>query len=102
MKVHFFTADTPKAQEGEHALIKRYGNTPLEKADLVVALGGDGLMLRALHDSLSHKQPVFGMNRGSVGFLLNEYSEDGLMERLAKAQTFKINPLRMRTKRAAG
>jgi NAD+ kinase len=98
MKVHFTTADTPKAQEGEHALIERYGNTDVEKADVVVALGGDGLMLRALHDSIVHKKPVFGMNRGSVGFLLNEYREDGLMERLARATPVKINPLRMRAR----
>jgi NAD+ kinase len=102
MKVHFYTAETPQAQKGEHALIKRYGNTPLKKADIVVALGGDGLMLRALHDSVKHKKPVFGMNRGSVGFLLNEYREGNLMERLAKAQAVKINPLRMRVKTAKG
>jgi len=98
MKVHFYTADTPQAQEGEHSLIKRYGNTKLDEADIVVALGGDGLMLRALHDSIAHKKPVFGMNRGSVGFLLNEYREEGLMERLQKAQPVRINPLRMQAK----
>jgi NAD+ kinase len=102
MKIHFYAGDTSRAQEGEHALIKRYGNTPLEKADLVVALGGDGLMLRALHDSFDHKKPVFGMNRGSVGFLLNEYREDGLLERLQKAQTVRISPLRMRAKAKNG
>ena len=103
MKVHFYTADTPKAQEGEHSLIKRYGgNTPLNKADIVVALGGDGLMLRALHDSVTHKKPVFGMNRGSVGFLLNEYHEENLLERLARAQAVKINPLRMRATTTGG
>ena len=96
MKIHFYTADTPQAQEGENSLIKRYGNTSLDKADIVVALGGDGLMLRALHDSIEHKKPVFGMNRGSVGFLLNEYREENLLERLQKAQPVRINPLRMR------
>ncbi len=102
MKVHFYTADTPKAKAGQHSLVKRYGNTPLNKADIVVAVGGDGLMLRALHDSIKHKKPVFGMNRGSVGFLLNEYREDKLMERLKKAQAVKINPLRMHAKTAKG
>ena len=102
MKIHFYAGDTPRAQEGENSLVKRYGNTPLDKADIVVALGGDGLMLRALHDSFEHKKPVFGMNRGSVGFLLNEYREDGLMERLQKAQTVRINPLRMRAKARNG
>jgi NAD+ kinase len=102
VKIHFITADTPQAQEGEHSLVKRYTNTPLDKADVVVALGGDGLMLRALHDSVAHKKPVFGMNRGSVGFLMNEYREENLVERLQKAQTVTINPLRMRAKTAAG
>ncbi len=100
MKIHFYTADTPRAQQGQRSLIKRYGDTPLKKADIVVAIGGDGLMLRALHDSVKHKKPVFGMNRGSVGFLLNEYREEGLMERLKKAQAVRINPLRMRAKTA--
>ena len=103
MKIHFYTADTPRAQEGEHSLVERYGGgTSLDKADIVVALGGDGLMLRALHDSITHKKPVFGMNRGSVGFLLNEYREEGLLERLQKAQTVRINPLRMRAKTMDG
>jgi NAD+ kinase len=62
---------------------------------VVVALGGDGSMLRALHDSVKHKKPVFGMNRGSIGFLLNEYRDEGLLERLNKAQRVTMHPLRM-------
>jgi NAD+ kinase len=103
MKIHFYTADTPRAQEGEHSLVERYGGgTSLDDADIVVALGGDGLMLRALHDSITHKKPVFGMNRGSVGFLLNEYREENLIERLQKAQTVRISPLRMQAKTVGG
>ncbi|MBU6475102.1 MAG: NAD kinase [Alphaproteobacteria bacterium] len=102
MKVHFYPADTPKATAGRDALLARLADTPLEEADVVVACGGDGLMLRALHDSIRHRKPVFGMNRGSVGFLLNEYREEKLMERLARAQTVKINPLHMRAKSADG
>jgi NAD+ kinase len=70
MKAHFFAAETDQAQEAYKTLVRLYGDTPLEKADVVVALGGDGSMLRALHDSITHSKPVFGMNRGSVGFLL--------------------------------
>lgn len=102
MKAHLHTADTPQAQQAKAALVKLYGDTPLEKADVVVALGGDGSMLRALHDSVKHKKPVFGMNRGSVGFLLNEFREEGLMERLKKAHTVKINPLRMKVNTMSG
>ncbi len=102
MKAHFFAADTPQAQDALKTLTGLYGATPLDRADIVVALGGDGSMLRALHDSVRHKKPVFGMNRGSVGFLLNTYREDGLLQRLQGAQTVKINPLRMRVKTMAG
>lgn len=95
MKPYFFAAETTQAQQAKQALEDRYGATVLDKADVVVALGGDGSMLRALHDSMQHHKPVFGMNRGSVGFLLNTFHEDGLMERLQKAQTVHLNPLRM-------
>ena len=95
MKMHFYAADTPQAHEAKNILIRIYGDTSLNEADAVVALGGDGSMLHALHDSVKHGKPVFGMNRGSVGFLLNEYCEEGLSERLQKAHTVKINPLRM-------
>ncbi len=95
-KIHFFAADTKTAQTARAELVKLYGDVARDDADVVVALGGDGSMLRALHDSLQHKKPVFGMNRGSVGFLLNEYYTDNLPARLARAQTFTLNPLLMR------
>lgn len=66
-----------------------------EAADLVVALGGDGFMLRTLHQFMDRGVPIFGMNRGTVGFLMNEYREDGLLERLALAEPIRLAPLRM-------
>lgn len=102
MKHHFFTAETEMAQVAQKMLTARYGDHSLDGADVVVALGGDGSMLRALHDSLTHQKPVFGMNRGSVGFLLNNYSEEGLVARLENAQTVTLNPLRMRVKTITG
>ncbi|MCK4946315.1 MAG: NAD kinase [Alphaproteobacteria bacterium] len=102
MKIHFYAADTPQASEAKNVLIRLYGDTPLDMADAVVALGGDGAMLHALHDSVKHGKPVFGMNRGSLGFLLNEYREEGLLERLQKVISVKINPLRMKVKTMAG
>ncbi|MFH1158829.1 MAG: NAD kinase [Pseudomonadota bacterium] len=102
MRMHFYAADTPQAREAKNSLTRLYGDTPLDGADAVVALGGDGSMLRALHDSVKHGKPVFGMNRGSVGFLLNEYREEGLPERLRKAHAVRINPLRMKVKTTAG
>ena len=67
----------------------------VEQADAIVALGGDGLMLQTMHRHLNSRVPIYGMNRGSVGFLLNDYRENGLKERLAKAEVTIIHPLRM-------
>lgn len=102
MKPHFYAADTTQAREARDRLSALYGNVPLEEADVVVALGGDGSMLRALHDSIRHKKPVFGMNRGSIGFLLNPYHTEDLPGRLARAQTVRLNPLRMKAVTMSG
>ena len=70
-----------------------YGHVPIEEAEIIVALGGDGLMLDALHLSIKTGARVYGMNFGSVGFLMNEFREDGLTERLARAERARIHPL---------
>ena len=95
MKIHFYAADTNGAQAAVAELTALYGDYPTADADVCVALGGDGSMLRALHDSIQHGKPVFGMNRGSVGFLLNEYRSENLVQRLQNAQTVTLKPLRM-------
>lgn len=95
MKIHFYAADTKGAQAAYSELSAVYGDHAMVDADVCVALGGDGSMLRALHESMQHGKPVFGMNRGSVGFLLNEYRAEGLAERLEKAQSVTLKPLRM-------
>ncbi len=97
MKIAYFTADTKHAQKAYNALTDRYGETPIDEADVLVALGGDGSLLHALHKTLKRDIPVFGMNRGSVGFLLNEYHEDNLIKRIEDAQTYELNPLEMQT-----
>ncbi len=102
MKIHFFLSDTKKSCDAKEELIKVYGDYSLEEADFVVALGGDGYMLRALHESIEHGKPVFGMNVGSIGFLLNDYKVDGLYERLENANIEKINPLCMEVTTASG
>ncbi len=96
MKFHFFAAETDKAQDALKELSARYGDAPAGKADVIVALGGDGSMLRALHLGVQHGKPVFGMNRGSIGFLLNDYAAGGLDGRVQAAQRVIVNPLRMR------
>jgi NAD+ kinase len=95
MKPYFYAAETTHARQAKQELVALYGDTPLESADVVVSLGGDGSLLRAMHDSIRHGKPVFGMNRGSVGFLLNEYRRDDLIARLKKAHCEKLSPLRM-------
>ena len=91
----FLGSDAPIAQEAVKRLRHRYGHVPAEQADVIVALGGDGFMLQTLHSHMNLTAPVYGMNRGSVGFLMNDYEEDKLVECLAAAKSVRINPLRM-------
>ncbi|MDP4593943.1 MAG: NAD kinase, partial [Beijerinckiaceae bacterium] len=76
--------------------VRRYGNVDCENADIVVALGGDGLMLQTMHRFMGKRKPIFGMNRGSVGFLMNEFQANNLPGRLAAAEASTIHPLIMR------
>ncbi len=86
---------TPLATEARERLVARYGDCPLETAAVVVALGGDGFMLETIHRVLPLDVPVYGMNCGSVGFLMNTFSEDDLPARLSRAQEAVLYPLRM-------
>lgn len=94
-KIAFLASDMPVAQTARAALIGRYGNVAPQEADVIVALGGDGFMLRTLHSSHGLRAPVYGMNRGTIGFLMNAYSETDLIERLDAAEEEVINPLVM-------
>ena len=95
-KLHFAASRGTLAEASRAGLVARYGDVPIEEADVIVALGGDGFMLQTLHASQHLPAPVYGMNRGTVGFLMNEYSEDELIERVEAAELAVINPLRMR------
>jgi NAD+ kinase len=101
-KIAFRASTSEVAQAAHKALVERYGNTPVEDADVIVVLGGDGFMLETLNATILLDTPVYGMNRGTIGFLMNDYSEDGLPERLAAAEEAKINPLHMRAGTAEG
>ncbi|MEO1701927.1 MAG: NAD kinase [Pseudomonadota bacterium] len=92
----FLSSDAENAQQSATALATRYGNHPPEDADIIVALGGDGFMLQTIQQFMNTRKPIYGMNRGTVGFLMNDYIEDGLYERIAAAQTELIRPLKMR------
>jgi len=93
--IAFVASDNAEARAALERLAAVYGDVPADSADIVVALGGDGLMLQTLHRFMRTRTPIYGMNRGSLGFLMNEYREDGLKERLARATTTTTHPLAM-------
>jgi NAD+ kinase len=101
-RIAFVASPMPEAEEARARLTKRYGDTAPEQADVIVALGGDGLMLQTLHRFMTSGKPIYGMHRGTVGFLMNEFREEGLPERLADAGTTLIHPLLMTAVDSAG
>jgi NAD+ kinase len=94
-KIAFVASTHEEAEAARRELAARYGDVAPAQADVVVALGGDGMMLQTLHELRDSAKPIYGMNRGSVGFLMNEYGVDGLKERLAGAERVVIHPLVM-------
>jgi NAD+ kinase len=100
--IAFLASPAPVAQEALEALTALHGQCPPYAADVIVALGGDGFMLQTLHETMGLGLPVYGMNRGTVGFLMNEYSDEGLPDRLAAAEEAVINPLAMRAVSSTG
>jgi NAD+ kinase len=101
-RIAFVAGPTPDARAALVRLRARYASVPLARADVVVALGGDGLMLRTMHRLMQKGTPIFGMNRGTVGFLLNAYRESGLLQRLRNAHEVTLNPLIMRATNVRG
>jgi NAD+ kinase len=101
-RIAFCASDKPEAERARDRLVARYGSVPDTEAEVIVALGGDGFMLETLHANMERRTPVFGMNRGSVGFLMNDYDEDGLLERLASAGRAVSHPLQMEARDIAG
>ncbi|PZO00981.1 MAG: NAD kinase [Hyphomicrobiales bacterium] len=94
--ISFVASDTPEAQAALTKLTERYGNADPATANVIVALGGDGLMLQTLHRFIGTGTPIYGMNRGSVGFLMNEFRERGLRKKLSEAQRSVVHPLSMK------
>jgi NAD+ kinase len=94
-RVAFVASEAEAAQQALDELRRRYGVVEPPAADIVVPLGGDGFMLETLHRFIGSRKPIFGMHRGSVGFLMNPYRLDGLYERLAAAQPVELHPLEM-------
>jgi NAD+ kinase len=103
-KMALVASTTEAAQAAETMLRKRYGFIAADDAELIVALGGDGFLLQTLHEMLGRGRicPVFGMNRGTVGFLMNEWRLDGLVERVGRAKPFTVAPIEMRATCVSG
>ena len=93
--ISFLAAPTPEAENAKASLVRQYGDTAPKDADVIVALGGDGMMLHTIHDTLDLDVPIYGMNRGSVGFMMNAFDEDDLKARLNRAQLIELHPLKM-------
>ena len=100
----FYAASSASAQNAKRRLVGRCGEYPLAEAELIIALGGDGAMLSAIHEIMKAglKTPIYGMNRGSIGFLMNEYNANGLAERLSKAVRTRLTPLMMKARTVGG
>ena len=94
-KLRFEAANTDEAKAASEKLISLYGQHEAKEADVIVALGGDGFMLHTLHENMNSGTPIYGMHRGTVGFLMNEYSPENLLERLHTAEITVIHPLKM-------
>ena len=101
-KIAFVASRSPDAEEALGVLAERYQSVAPEDADVIVALGGDGFMLEAIHRNMAHGLPIYGMNRGTVGFLLNSFNDDDLQERLDSAHEEKLRPLHMRVTTDSG
>jgi NAD+ kinase len=101
-RIHFRASQVESAGEAVALMQKRYGQHDLGDAEVIVALGGDGFMLRTLHRVIQTDLPVFGMKIGNIGFLMNRYSEIDLIQRLAAAQEVSLNPLRMEVQTESG
>ena len=102
LHLNFVASQTPEAQTTKRALVTRYGQSPVAAADAVIAIGGDGFMLQTLHRHMKRQLPIFGLNRGTIGFLMNVYSDDELIERIRAAEKVTLHPLRMIATRARG
>jgi NAD+ kinase len=102
MKLAFTASARPEAQDAMRRLRHLHGEAGEAEAEIIVALGGDGLMLETLKRRLKDKKPVYGMNRGTIGFLMNDYHEDDLVERISKAERVRIRALAARCETANG
>ncbi|MDB5559774.1 MAG: kinase [Enterovirga sp.] len=102
ISIAFMASAAPEAQAACEDLSRRYPHVSPEEAEIIVAIGGDGMMLQTLHRSMGRTKPVYGMNKGSVGFLMNEFRPDDLLDRLRAAQRSIVHPLLMEARDVEG
>jgi NAD+ kinase len=101
-KIAFVAAETPDAQDALSKLTARYGGCPPDMADVIIALGGDGFMLETLHGHMDRNLPIYGMNRGSVGFMMNDFRDDDLPARIKQSRGVVLHPLSMTARSVDG
>lgn len=101
-KIAIVSSSAKTARDACNKLKAQYQTVPSHEADVIVALGGDGFMLQSLHKQIKRPVPIFGMNKGTVGFMMNEFKSTGLMKRISKAETVTLHPLRMVAKNKDG
>jgi NAD+ kinase len=101
-RIHFVASQSDAAQSALESMKDRYDHHDLDQADVIVALGGDGFMLRTMHQLLPADLPIYGMKLGNVGFLMNLFREDDLPGRLSSARELALKPLRMVARTEAG
>ncbi len=101
-RLAFHPSETPEARKAAKALGKQYGEIPTENADVIIALGGDGHMLQTLHKFVGAGKPIYGMNRGTIGFLMNGYDTRNLTLRVNEAERTRIHPLKMKATSSSG
>jgi len=102
LKIAFIASSAPEAKTAHAELVALYGNCDADSSDIIVALGGDGFMLQSQHQYMNSGIPIYGMNKGTVGFLMNEFAVENLPERLEGAKESRIHPLKMQAKDSAG
>lgn len=95
MEIHFIASGNPKSKSAFHYMTQRYGQANIAEADCIVVLSGDGMVLRAFHENYERNIPIYGMNRGALGFLTNPYEKENLVERIESAHATKIHPLQL-------
>ena len=102
MRFHFISSENPEAKQALKKFKERYKQSEIEDSDVIIAIGGDGMLLKALRNSLEAKIPVFGLNKGNVGFLMNELSYEDLEKRVSVADKVITHPLKMKTSNING